>query len=179
VELAQAFSQLTPRPRRSLVFMTVSGEERGLWGSTYYVEHPAVPLAQTVADLNTDMIGRNWADSIVVIGKEHSDLGATLNRVSAEHSELHMKPTDDIWPEENFFFRSDQVTFARKGIPILFFTNGVHPDYHQVSDEVSRIDGEKESRIIKLDFYMALAVANAAARPKWNPASYEKIVRKK
>ncbi len=179
VELAQAFTQLTPRPKRSLVFMTVSGEERGLWGSTYYVEHPAVPLAQTVADLNTDMIGRNWADSIVVIGKEHSDLGATLNRVSAEHSELHMKPTDDIWPEENFFARSDQITFARKGIPILFFTNGVHPDYHQVSDEVSKIDGEKESRIIKLDFYMTLAVANAAARPKWNPASYEKIVRKK
>jgi hypothetical protein len=99
--------------------------------------------------------------------------------VSAEHSELHMKPTDDIWPEENFFARSDQITFARKGIPILFFTNGVHPDYHQVSDEVSKIDGEKESRIIKLDFYLALAVANAAERPKWNPASYDKIVRKK
>ncbi len=179
VELAQAFTQLTPRPKRSLVFMTVSGEERGLWGSTYYVEHPAVPLAQTVADVNSDMIGRNWADSIVVIGKEHSDLGATLNRVSAEHSELHMKPIDDIWPEENFFFRSDQITFAKKGIPILFFTAGVHPDYHQVSDEVSKIDGEKESRIIKLDFYTALAVANAAARPKWNPASYAKIVQRK
>jgi Zn-dependent M28 family amino/carboxypeptidase len=179
VELAQAFSQLTPRPRRSLVFMTVSGEERGLWGSTYYVEHPAVPLAQTVADLHSDMIGRNWKDSIVVIGKDHSDLGATLDRVGAEHPELHMKPTDDIWPEENFYFRSDHINFAKKGVPILEFFNGVHPDYHQVSDEVSKIDGEKESRIIKLDFYMALAVANAEERPKWNPASYEKIVQKK
>jgi hypothetical protein len=179
VELAQAFTQLTPRPKRSLVFMTVSGEERGLWGSTYYVEHPAVPLAQTVADLHSDMIGRNWKDSIVVIGKEHSDLGATLDRVGAEHPELHMKPTDDIWPEENFYFRSDHINFARKGVPILGFFNGVHPDYHQVSDEVSKIDGEKESRIIRLDFYLALAVANAAERPKWNPVSYEKIVQKK
>jgi Peptidase family M28 len=179
VELAQAFSQLMPRPRRSLVFMTVSGEERGLWGSTYYVEHPAVPLAQTVADLNSDMIGRNWKDSIVVIGKDHSDLGATLDRVGAEHPELHMKPTDDIWPEENFYFRSDQVNFAKNGVPILEFFNGLHPDYHQVSDEVSKIDGEKTSRIIKLDFYLALAVANAEERPKWNPASYEKIVQKK
>ena len=179
VELAQAFSQLTPRPRRSLVFMTVSGEERGLWGSTYYMEHPAVPLAQTVAALHSDMIGRNWKDSIVVIGKEHSDLGATLNRVGVEHPELHMKPTDDIWPEENFYFRSDHINFAKKGVPILEFFSGVHPDYHQVSDEVSKIDGEKTSRIIKLDFYLALAVANAAERPKWNPASYEKIVQKK
>jgi hypothetical protein len=178
VMLAQAFSQLTPRPKRSLVFMTVSGEERDLWGSGYYVEHPAVPLAQTVADLNTDMIGRNWKDSIVVIGKEHSDLGATLNRVGAEHPELHMKPTDDIWPEENFYFRSDHYNFARKGVPILFFFNGVHPEYHQVGDEVALIDGEKESRIIQLDFYLALTVANAAERPKWNPASYAKIVQK-
>ena len=179
VELAQAFSQLTPKPRRSLVFMTVSGEERGLWGSTWYVEHPAVPLAQTVAALHSDMIGRNWKDSIVVIGKEHSDLGATLNRVGAEHPELHMKPTDDIWPEENFYFRSDHINFARKGVPILEFFNGVHPDYHQVSDEVSKIDGEKTSRIIMLDFYLALAVANAAERPQWNAASYEKIVQKR
>ncbi|HEY2825734.1 MAG TPA: M20/M25/M40 family metallo-hydrolase, partial [Gemmatimonadales bacterium] len=176
VELAQALSQLHPRPKRSLVFMTVSGEERGLWGSQYYSEHPVVPLAQTVADLNTDMIGRNWKDSIVVIGKEHSDLGATLNRVGAEHPELHMKPTDDIWPQENFYFRSDHYNFARKGVPILFFFNGVHDDYHQASDDVAKIDGEKESRIIKLDFYMALAVANTAARPKWNPESYRKIV---
>jgi peptidase M28-like protein len=178
LELAQAFSRLTPRPRRSLVFMTVSGEERGLWGSTYYVEHPRVPLAQTVADLNTDMIGRNWTDSIVVIGKEHSDLGATLNRIGAEHPELHMKPTDDIWPSENFYFRSDHYNFARKGVPILFFFNGVHSQYHQPDDQVGLIDGEKESRVIKLDFYLALAVANATPRPRWNPASYDRIVEK-
>ena len=176
VELAEAFAQLTPRPRRSLVFMTVSGEERGLWGSEYFSEHPTVPMASIVADLNTDMVGRNWKDTIAVIGKEHSDLGATLNRVAAAHPELHMTPIDDKWPQENFYFRSDHYNFARKGVPILFFFNGTHADYHQVSDEVAKIDGEKESRIIKLDFYLGLEVANRAARPKWNPESYRRIV---
>jgi peptidase M28-like protein len=176
IELAQAFSQLIPRPKRSLVFMTVSGEERGLWGSEYFSEHPTVPLAGIVADLNTDMVGRNWKDTIAVIGKEHSDLGATLNRVAAQHPELRMTPIGDIWPEENFYFRSDHYNFARKGVPILFFFNGTHPDYHQVGDEVAKIDGEKESRIIKLDFYLGLAVANNPERPKWNPDSYRRIV---
>ena len=114
--------------------------------------------------------------TIAVIGKEHSDLGATLNRVAAAHPELHMAAIDDKWPSENFYFRSDHYNFARKGVPILFFFNGTHPDYHQVSDEVAKIDGEKESRIIKLDFYLGLEVANRTARPKWNPESYRRIV---
>ena len=176
IEAAEAFSLLTPRPKRSLVFMTVSGEERGLWGSEYFSDHPTVPLADIVADLNSDMVGRNWKDTIAVIGKEHSDLGVTLNRVGKAHPELHMAPIDDIWPQENFYFRSDHYNFARKGVPILFFFNGTHPDYHQASDEVSKIDGEKESRIIKLVFYLGLDVANAAARPQWNPESYKRIV---
>ena len=173
---AAAFSRLSPRPKRSLVFMTVSGEERGLWGSSYYTDHPTVPLADVVADLNTDMVGRNWRDTIAVIGKEHSDLGATLNRVGAAHPELHMQPIDDIWPQEGFYFRSDHYNFARKGVPILFFFNGTHPDYHQVSDEVAKIDGEKESRIVKLVFYLGLEIANAIERPKWNPESFRRIV---
>ena len=78
------------RPKRSMIFLTVSGEEKGLWGSAYFTEHPPVPLDQIVADLNIDMIGRNWKDTIVAIGKEHSDLGATLERVDAAHPELDM-----------------------------------------------------------------------------------------
>src|SRR5207247_2545659 len=156
IEAADAFSRLMPRPKRSLVFMTVSGEERGLWGSQYFSEHPTVPLGDVVADLNIDMVGRNWKDTIVAIGKEHSDLGATLNRVGAAHPELHMTPIDDIWPQENFYFRSDHFNFARKGVPILFFFNGTHPDYHQVGDSPDKIDAEKESRIIKLVFYLGL-----------------------
>jgi Zn-dependent M28 family amino/carboxypeptidase len=182
VELAKAFSQLTPRPRRTLVFMTVSGEERGLWGSTWYSEHPEFPLAQTVADLNTDMIGRyynnqpGWRDTIVVIGKEHSSLGEVANRVAQEHPELHMQLIDDIWPSENFYRRSDHFNFARKGVPILFFFNGTHPDYHRAGDSVDKIDAEKEARIVRMVFYIGLDVANATVRPQWNPESRREIV---
>ena len=156
--------------------MTVSGEERGLWGSRWYSEFPTLPLANIVADINTDMVGRNWKDTIVVIGKEHSDLGVTLNRVSAAHPELNMQAIDDIWPQERFYFRSDHYNFARKGVPILFFFNGTHPDYHQVGDEVAKVDAEKESRIVKLVFYLGLDVANTTARPKWKPESQRQIV---
>jgi hypothetical protein len=176
IELAEAFSRPGARPKRSLVFLTVSGEEKGLWGSRYFSEHPTVPLDHIVANVNIDMIGRNWADTIVAIGKEHSDLGAALERVNAAHPELRITAIDDIWPEERFYFRSDHFNFARKGVPILFFFNGVHEDYHQPSDEVSRINSEKESRILRLLYYLGQDVANAAERPKWNPDSRSEIV---
>lgn len=176
VELAEAFAGLNPRPKRSTVFLTVSGEEKGLWGSAYFADHPTVPMNNVVADLNIDMIGRNWKDTIVAIGKEHSDLGATLNRVAAAHPELNMRPIDDIWPQENFYFRSDHYNFARKGVPILFFFSGTHADYHQVGDSPDRIDAEKTSRIAQLIFYLGLEVANAPDRPKWNPDSYRRVV---
>lgn len=176
IELAEAFAHLNPRPKRSLLFLTVSGEERGLWGSSYFTSHPPVPLAQMVADLNLDMVGRNWKDTIVVIGRQHSDLGTTLARVNAAHPELRMAAIDDLWPEERFYFRSDHYNFARRGVPILFFFNGVHEDYHQPSDEPAKIDAEKESRIVKLVFYLGLEVANSPQRPQWKPDSYREIV---
>ncbi len=176
MELAEAFSQKGARPKRSMIFLTVSGEEKGLYGSSYFTEHPTVPLAQVVADLNIDMIGRNWQDTIVAIGREHSDLGATLARVNAAHPELNMTAIDDRWPEENFYYRSDHFNFARKGVPILFFFNGTHPDYHQVSDSPDKLESEKESRILRLLFFLGQDIANAAERPKWVPESYAKIV---
>jgi Zn-dependent M28 family amino/carboxypeptidase len=135
-----------------------------------------VPLDRIVADINIDMIGRNWADTIVAIGKEHSDLGTTLERVNAAHPELRMTAIDDRWPEERFYFRSDHYNFARKGVPILFFFNGVHPDYHEVTDSPEKIDAEKEARILKLLFYLGQDIANAPARPKWREESREEIV---
>ncbi|HEV8613171.1 MAG TPA: M28 family peptidase [Gemmatimonadales bacterium] len=176
IELAEAFSQKGARPRRSLIFLTVSGEEHNLWGSAWFANHPPVPMPQIVADLNADMIGRNWKDTIVAIGKEHSDLGLTLNRVNAAHAELHMVAIDDRWPEESFYTRSDHYNFARKGVPILFFFSGVHVDYHRPSDSPDKIDAEKESRIVKLLFYLGQDVANAANRPKWVAESYRQIV---
>ena len=176
VEAAEAFASLNPRPRRSLIFLLVSGEEKGLWGSEYFSEKPTVPIERIVANLNADMVGRNWRDTIVVIGKEHSDLGTTLNRVNQQHPELNMTAIDDIWPNQRFYFRSDHYNFARKGVPILFFFNGTHADYHRPSDEVDKIDGEKASRIVKLMFYLGLDIANADQRPVWNPDSYRQIV---
>ena len=176
IELAEAFSQPGARPRRSLIFLTVSGEEKGLWGSAYFASNPPVPVKQMVAGINMDMIGRNWPDTIVAIGKEHSDLGATLNRVNAAHPELRMTAIDDRWPEERFYFRSDHYNFARKGVPILFFFNGVHEDYHEVTDSPEKINSEKEARILKLLFYLGQEIGNAAKRPEWNAESYKEIV---
>jgi hypothetical protein len=176
IELAEAFSRPGARPRRSVMLLTVSGEEKGLWGSQYFSEHPTVPLERIVADINLDMLGRNWADTIVAIGKEHSDLGATLERVNAAHPELRMVAIDDRWPEERFYFRSDHYNFARKGIPVLFFFNGVHQDYHRVTDSPDKINSEKESRILKLLYYLGLEIGNAPNRPAWDPDSRRLIV---
>ena len=176
VELAQAFATARERPKRSLVFMTVSGEERGLWGSAYFADHPTVPLASVVADLNSDMVGRNAKDTLAVIGREHSNLGGVVDSIARMHPELNIKPVGDLWPQEGLYYRSDHYNFAKKGVPILFFTTGLHPDYHQVSDSPDKIDVEKEVRFARLVFYLGLAVANATGRPQWNPQSYKQIV---
>jgi hypothetical protein len=179
IELAEAFSQAGARPRRSIIFLTVSGEEKGLWGSDYFSSHPPVPIGQIVADINIDMVGRNWPDTIVAIGKEHSDLGATLNRVNAAHKDLGMTAIDDRWPEERFYFRSDHYNFARRGVPILFFFNGVHGDYHEVTDSPDKINSDKEARIVRLLFYLGQEIANSPGRPQWKPESYNEIVEEK
>lgn len=176
VELAQAFSRLDPRPRRSLVFMTVSGEERGLWGSGYYVDHPAFPLDSTVADLNTDMIGRNPSDGVMAIGKEQSSLGPLVDSIAERHPELHLRVLGDTMPQERLFYRSDHFNFAQHGVPILFFTTGLHPDYHRPTDSVEKIDADQEARILRLIFYSGLDVADRTARPEWNPESRRQIM---
>ncbi len=176
VEVAEAFSMLAQKPARSVIFLTVSGEERGLWGSRYYSENPSVPIEQIVADLNSDMISRNATDTIVAIGKEHSDLGETLARVNEAHPELNLTAIDDIWPEQNFYRRSDHFNFARRGVPILFFFCGTTEDYHQPSDEISKVDELKATNTSKLLFYLGLEIANNPERPQWNPESYAEIV---
>jgi Zn-dependent M28 family amino/carboxypeptidase len=176
VEVAEAMAMLAERPKRSMIFLGVSGEERGLWGSRFFAENPPVPLEQIVANLNADMVSRNWPDTVVAIGKEHSDLGETLNRVNLAHPELHMTAIDDIWPEQNFYRRSDHFNFARRGVPILFFFTGTHEDYHRPTDDLSRMDADKGARITQLLFYLGLEVANAPERPQWDPDSYTEIV---
>ncbi|MFC1791431.1 M20/M25/M40 family metallo-hydrolase [Gemmatimonadota bacterium] len=176
VEVAEAFSMLADRPKRSIIFLAVSGEEAGLLGSRNFAENPVAPLEQVVANLNSDMISRNATDTIVAIGKEHSDLGATLARVNDAHPELNLTAVDDMWPDQNFYRRSDHFNFARRGVPILFFFCGTTEDYHQPSDEISKVDGLKATNTTKLLFYLGLELANSPDRPQWNPESYAEIV---
>jgi len=173
--LAEAFGRKHAATRRSLIFLTVSGEEKGLWGSAYFASHPPVPIAQVVADLNMDMIGRNWTDTIAVIGPEYSSLGPTLTAVATAHPQLRMTPIGDQWPEERIFFRSDHYNFAKSGVPILFFTSGLHPDYHKPSDSPDKIEADKEARLLQLIFWIGQDVGNAPTKPTWNPGALEQV----
>lgn len=176
LEVAEALADLTPPPRRSVAFLAVSGEEKGLLGSSWFVEHPPMPLSRIVADVNIDMIGRNWEDTISVIGKQFTTLGLLVDSVAAAHPELEMNVVDDRWPSERFFFRSDHYNFARKGIPAVFFFNGVHEDYHRPSDEVGKIKFAKAARIASLIFEVTLALAEAQQPPRWYPDARSVIV---
>ena len=176
LEIAEAFSRSGARPARSLLFLVPSGEEQGLWGSAYYVRHPTVPLDRVVADLNMDLIGRNWTDSVIVTGPEMSTLGETLRLVTAARPELRMAPVADRWPQERIFYRSDHYNFALAGVPVLFFTSGTHADYHQPTDAADRIDTEKASRLVRYVFHVGAEVANRPERPRWKPGSYERLV---
>jgi hypothetical protein len=176
LEVAEAAAALKRRPKRSLIFLTVSGEERGLLGSSWFVQHPPVPLDRIVAGINIDMVGRNWEDTIAVIGKPYSSLGALIDSVAVAHPELRMTVVDDPWPTERFFFRSDHINFARKGIPSVFFFNGVHEDYHRPSDEANKIKFGKAARVSRLVLETVLALANAEQPPRWNPQVRERIV---
>jgi len=177
LEVAEAMAALEDgRPRRSVAFLAVSGEERGLLGSAWFVEHPPIPLQRIVANVNLDMIGRNWEDTIAVIGKPYSSLGALVDSVAAAHPELGLAAVDDQWPADGFFFRSDHFNFARKGIPAVFFFNGVHADYHRPSDETQKIKFEKASRIARLVYEVVMAIANADDPPTWDPEARRRIV---
>jgi len=175
LEIARAFRPPAQRPRRSMLFLVPSGEERGLWGSDFFLRHPTVPRERIVADLNMDLIGRNWTDSVIVAGPELSSLGETLAAAVAAHPELRMTPLADRWPEERIFYRSDHYHFARAGVPVLFFTSGTHPDYHQPTDSPDRVDAEKAARVARLVYHIAARVANDPVRPQWRAGSFRRI----
>jgi Zn-dependent M28 family amino/carboxypeptidase len=177
LELAEAYASLPVPPRRSLIFLAVSGEEKGLLGSAYYANNPTVTVDSIVANINLDMIGRNHPDSVVVIGQTYSSLGPLLHRVNQRLPELRMTVSDDLWPEQRFFFRSDHFSFARREIPSIFFFTGVHEDYHRPTDTVEKIDVDKAARITRLVFHYGLAIADDTARPRWDPAGLEEVRR--
>jgi Zn-dependent M28 family amino/carboxypeptidase len=175
LEVARAMAA-GAQPKRSVIFAIVSGEEKGLWGSEYFVGHAPVPVGAIVADINLDMIGRNWRDTVGVIGRQHSNLGEILDQVAAGHRDLRVTPVGDRWPDQNRFSRSDHYNFARAGVPILFLSSGYAPEYHEVGDSPDKIDAEKLARLAQLVFYFGLEVANRTDRPQWNEESRRRIV---
>jgi hypothetical protein len=175
LELAEAFAKAKAEgkgPRRSIVFMTVSGEEHGLWGSAYYSNHPVYPLEKTTVDLNIDMIGRigndymkdkDSANYIYIIGdnKLSSDLTPITESINKTYSKLKLdRKYNDPKDPNRFYYRSDHYNFAEKGVPIIFYFNGVHPDYHRPTDTPDKIKYDLMEKRAKLVFYTALEMAN-------------------
>ena len=175
MEIAEAFASMQTKPKRSLIFVLVSGEEKGLFGSAHFVKNPPVPAKQMVANINVDMIGRNAPDTTVAIGQDYSSLGPTMQAINKAHPELKLTVAPDLWPEENLFVRSDHFNFAKAEIPAIFFTSGLHGDYHKPSDEPKTIDNDKLARTARLLFYVGYDVANAAAAPTWTEAGLKVI----
>lgn len=179
--VADAFSRLRSRPRRSVMFVLVTGEEGlGLAGSEFFLNQPPVPVSAMVVDLNADMVGRNWPDTVVVLGRRDSDLGITVDRVTAAFPELGLAVIDSSTrpgDASDVIYRwTDHAAFIRRAIPFLYFYSGMHADYHGRDDSPDKIDVEKTARISRLMFYIGLAVANADTRPGWDPGSFARLV---
>lgn len=165
LEIAQAFSFLRLKTRRTIIFILFSAEEHGLYGSWYYVNNPLVSLEDTVAMLNLDMVGRNTKSPVYATGTDSSaesffeDL---LEKCSKRIADFNLKTTPLA------FGGSDHGPFLSKQIPALFFFSGLHRDYHQVSDEVEKIDCDRVARVAKCAFLMLQAMADCDERVTWN-----------
>jgi Zn-dependent M28 family amino/carboxypeptidase len=174
LELAEAFVKAKAAgkgPRRSILFMTVSGEEKGLWGSAHYAANPVYPLAKTTANLNIDMIGRtdtiyekkkDSAWYVYVVGEDK--LSTELPAISTGANKMTKLVIDQRYNDPNdrqrIYFRSDHYNFAKNGVPILFYFDGIHRDYHRPTDTVDKIEFELMSKRAQLVFYTAWDIAN-------------------
>ena len=175
IAMAEAFAKAKAEghgPRRTIVFMTVSGEEKGLWGSEYYSDHPVFSLDKTTADLNTDMVGRvdterKTADTlnyVYVIGhdKLSSELQGINEGANNQNTQLVLDyKYDDPNDQNRIYYRSDHYNFARKGVPILFFYDGMlKADYHQPTDTIEKINFELYEKRMRMIFNTAWEIAN-------------------
>jgi Zn-dependent M28 family amino/carboxypeptidase len=193
------------RPKRSVIFLWVTGEEKGLWGSQYFAQFPPVDITKVVANLNMDMIGRSKAPGytdpptyklvepgeVFVVGPRVSsdDMGAIVARVAADVGKLKINDfydttapdatRDNIGPQPNgqrIFYRSDHYNFAKMGIPVAFYTTGIHTDYHRVSDSPDKIDYALMEAITRNVAAASWVIGNAANRPKLNAKLPDRLV---
>jgi Zn-dependent M28 family amino/carboxypeptidase len=177
LEIAEAFAGARARPRRSVLFVWHTGEEKGLLGSQWFTDHPTVPRDSIVAQLNMDMVGRGTTADVPngglgylqLIGSrrlstELGDLVEAVNKTE-KHPFTFDYAYDANGHPENYYCRSDHYMYARYGIPIVFFSTGDHIDYHQVTDEPQYIDYPHMAAVGQLVFDIANAVANLDHRP--------------
>lgn len=176
LEMAEAFGKAKEAghgPRRSVLFMAITAEEKGLLGSEYYVKNPLYPLAQTVANLNIDMVGRTdlthegKPDYIYLIGSDK--LSRELHELSAQINETYTNlDLDYAFNDENdpnrYYYRSDHYNFAKNNIPVIFYFNGTHSEYHKASDTIEKISFELMEKRTKLFFHTAWELANRNKR---------------
>ena len=166
LEIAAAFATASQRPERSIVFLSVSGEELGLWGSQWYADHPTWPLAKIVADINIDMIGR--------AGRQDGKIAMQVTP-SHQHEKYSTLVKDGVALADRFgiaftsgdtyYARSDHYNFAKQGVPVVFFCDGEHPDYHQVTDTPDRLDYDAMEAIARLAYWTGWRAAQAKGRP--------------
>ncbi len=178
--LAEAFAKAKKAgkgPKRSILFMTVVGEEKGLLGSEWYSENPVFPIANTITNLNIDMIGRGDDDRpgdnnfVYIIGSNmlSDDLDRIGKKANADYVNIVLDEKYNNRTDPNqFYYRSDHYNFAKFGIPVIFYFNGVHKDYHQPGDEVSKIDFPMLAKRAQLVYYTAWELANGEKRPVVN-----------
>ncbi|HVB38723.1 MAG TPA: M28 family peptidase [Vicinamibacterales bacterium] len=172
--LAKAFAT-GPRPKRSLLFVWHAGEEEGLWGSRYFVDHPTVPLDRVVTQLNMDMVGRDRdnkaseENTVYIVGSDRISTELHNIDVAADAALPHPLTLDyemnDPTDLEQVYYRSDHYSYAATGIPIIFFTTGLHPDYHANTDSVDKIHFEKMARIGQLVYETGWRVAELGHAP--------------
>jgi len=178
MEAATAFAALDVPPARSVVFLAVSGEEKGLLGSEYYSENTTVPIEGIIVNINLDMVGRKQPDIVIGIGRQYTNLGALTDRVLLEHPDLGLTVIDDPKPEEQSFFRSDHLNFVNKDIPAIFFSAGFdHEDYHKPSDEIELIDMDKAARVSRMVFYLGALIAGGTVDPAWTEEGLAEVRR--
>jgi hypothetical protein len=188
LEVARTFSRLETAPKRSVMFLFVTAEEKGLLGSSYFANYPTVPIDNIVANFNADGIFMLWpVADIVALGDEHSSLGAVARR-AASHLSLQVSP--DPMPAEVFFVRSDQYSFVRRGVPAIFMSPGpksadpaFNPEkivsdwmsrvYHTTRDDMSQnFDFNSGAKMVRAQFLMGYIVANSTERPRWNEGDF-------
>jgi Zn-dependent M28 family amino/carboxypeptidase len=183
LSMAEALAKASVRPKRSVLFVWHAGEEKGLWGSRYFTENPTIPLNTVVTQINIDMIGRSkkpgdpntrnrelsGPNEIYVIGSRmmSTELGDLVESVNKQYLNLTYDYRYDNPADPNHFYtRSDHYNYALKGIPIVFFFDGEHEDYHRPGDSVDKIDFEKMEKVSRTIYLTLWEVANRASRPK-------------